>query len=55
LDKSFYGEDLMSSSRIWVENYAEEPTQPDFTTMPRVGINYAGEYWAGKHWRFRME
>jgi len=54
LDRSFYGEDLMSSPRIWVENNALKQPQPDFTTLPRVGINYAGEYWAGKHWRFRL-
>jgi len=52
LDKSFYGEDLISSSRIWVENQAGKQSQPNFTSRPRVGIDYAGEYWAGKHWRF---
>ncbi len=55
LDKSFYGEDLISSSRIWIENQSGKLAQPNFISMPRVGIDYAGEYWAGKHWRFRLE
>ena len=55
LDKSFYGEDLIASSRIWLENHPENTHQPDFTTTARVGIDYAGDYWAGKHWRFCMK
>ncbi len=49
LDRSFYGEDLGISNRIWVED-AEKII--DFITTPRIGINYAGEPWISKHWRF---
>jgi DNA-3-methyladenine glycosylase len=48
LDKSFYGENLLSSSRIWVED--AEPVL-EFKTSRRIGIEYAGE-WADKMWRF---
>jgi DNA-3-methyladenine glycosylase len=48
LDKSFYGENLFNSSRIWVED-AEPVTE--IKTSKRIGIGYAGE-WADKLWRF---
>lgn len=49
IDKSFYGEDLQTSNRIWIE---DGPEVTNFTTAPRVGINYAGEEWKNKLWRF---
>ncbi len=50
LGKDFYGEDLTSSTRIWLEN---RPAVENFTTGPRVGINYSGEPWISMPWRFR--
>jgi DNA-3-methyladenine glycosylase len=52
LDKSFYGEDLFTSERIWIEN--AEPVVK-FETSPRVGIDYAGEPWISKPWRFMLK
>ena len=49
LDKSFYGENLSTSPRIWIEDSGEKPK---YITAPRVGINYAGEYWKNIEWRF---
>ena len=49
IDKSFYGEDLTGSSRIWIE---ESGISPSFETGPRIGVDYAGEYWKNKQWRF---
>jgi len=51
LDKSFYGEHLIDSERIWIEDH---PTQTNIITSPRVGIDYAGEPWISKPWRFRI-
>ena len=48
MDKSFYGEDLMTSNRIWLEDNIE---CVNFVTKPRVGVDYAGE-WKDKLWRF---
>ena len=50
LDKSFYGENLSTSSRIWVED--AEPVA-EIKTSKRIGIGYAGE-WANKLWRFYL-
>ena len=52
LDKSFYGENLFTSERIWIENAG---TVENFITSPRIGINYAGEPWISKPWRFLMK
>lgn len=49
LDKSFYGEDTAQSCRLWIEN---APNISTFKTSTRVGINYAGEIWKNKPWRF---
>lgn len=49
LNKSFYGENLATSARIWIE---DSGLKPKFTTAPRIGIDYAGEPWISKPWRF---
>ena len=49
MDKSFYGEDLLTSNRIWIE---DSKVITDFRTLPRVGIDYAGDEWKNKLWRF---
>jgi DNA-3-methyladenine glycosylase len=48
LNKSFYGEELVNSNRLWVE---DSPMAVSFTTAPRVGVEYAKE-WKEKPWRF---
>lgn len=49
IDGSFYGEDVTVSDRIWIE---ENGYIPEFGTAPRIGIDYAGEPWVSKQWRF---
>jgi DNA-3-methyladenine glycosylase len=49
IDKSFYGEELKNSKRIWIEN---APDITSFRTAPRVGVDYAGDEWRDKPWRF---
>lgn len=48
IDRSFYGEDLTASCRIWIE---ESGLKPHVETSPRIGVDYAGE-WKDKPWRF---
>ncbi|MFA9389314.1 MAG: DNA-3-methyladenine glycosylase [Prolixibacteraceae bacterium] len=48
LDKTFYGEDLENSSRIWLE---DDGCRPSYSRFRRIGVDYAGE-WAKKDWRF---
>jgi len=53
LDKTFYGEDLSTSLRLWVEeNSTSATSEHTIIAKPRIGINYAGNFWAKKPWRF---
>ena len=51
INKSFYGEDLCSSLRIWVEK-SITVKGAEIITQPRVGIEYAGSTWENKLWRY---
>ncbi|ASB49267.1 DNA-3-methyladenine glycosylase [Alkalitalea saponilacus] len=52
LDKSFYGEEINSSDRLWLE-WCPLYNSGKYQTLPRVGIHYAGEYWANIPWRLK--
>jgi len=51
IDKSFYGEDVYTSNRIWIEKN-ESNSNTKIITKSRVGIDYAGKIWKNKKWRF---
>lgn len=49
IDSSFYGEDLVISKRIWIEDNSRVAT---YQTGTRIGVDYSGEYWKSMPWRF---
>ena len=49
IDRSYYGEDLTVSERIWIEDI---DYNPELKSSPRIGIEYAGVIWKNKPWRF---
>jgi len=49
LDRSFYGESLITSPRIWVEN--AKPVS-EIRTSKRIGIESSGDEWSNKLRRF---
>jgi DNA-3-methyladenine glycosylase len=51
IDRSYYGEDLTTSKRFWVEDTGIKPI---IKTGPRIGINYAGDIWKNKPWRYLL-
>jgi DNA-3-methyladenine glycosylase len=51
IDKSFYGEDLVLSPRIWFEDPGLDHI---VKSGPRIGIEYAGEYWMTRPWRYYL-
>ena len=51
-DKSFYGEDLTTSVRIRIEPSLKKHS---YVTTPRIGIDYAGEYWKNIPWRYVLK
>ncbi len=50
IDKSFYGEDLNTSQRIWIED--NNTAKKEIHRSNRIGIEYAGELWKNKKYRF---
>lgn len=48
IDKSFYGENLLESNRLWIEPGISAVT---YTTTPRIGVDYARE-WKHKPLRY---
>lgn len=51
IDKSYYGEDLVQSDRIWFEDHG---IAYKVNAGPRIGIDYAGEYWKSIPWRYYL-
>jgi DNA-3-methyladenine glycosylase len=51
INGSFYGEDLTGSDRIWIEDN-NNPIK--YKAGKRIGIDYSGEEWKNKMWRFYM-
>lgn len=52
LDRSFYGEDLGTSPRIWIEDHKVDG---DIIASTRIGVDYAGAVWKNKLWRFELK
>jgi DNA-3-methyladenine glycosylase len=51
IDRSFDGEDLTKSPRVWLEEAGARLRPAEIAEGPRIGIDYAEEY-ALKPWRF---
>jgi DNA-3-methyladenine glycosylase len=51
IDRSYYGEDLVFSERIWIEDYG---LVHSVKNGQRIGIDYAGEYWKSRPWRYYL-
>ncbi|OIN95852.1 hypothetical protein AUJ66_08135 [Candidatus Desantisbacteria bacterium CG1_02_38_46] len=54
LDKSFYGEDVTKSKRLWLADNDIKIKKLEIAVGTRIGIDYAGE-WAKKPWRFYIK
>ena len=54
IDKSFYGTDLVSDDKLWIEK-ENDSSGIKIKTTPRIGIDYAGEIYKNKPWRFVLE
>lgn len=54
VDRSFSGHDLTLGQRLWLarEVPAERREKLEVESGPRVGVDYAGEEWAARPWRF---
>jgi DNA-3-methyladenine glycosylase len=52
INGSFYGASLIDSGNIWVE---DNGIIAEYSTKTRIGIDYAGEIWKNKLWRFILK
>ena len=52
IDKSFYGEDLTKSKRIWIESVGANGCSPKIIAGKRIGVDYAGEC---KDWKWNYK
>jgi DNA-3-methyladenine glycosylase len=52
LDRSFYGEDVTKSERLWLEDGC---SGAEIVQTPRIGIGYAGEPWISMPWRYVLK
>ncbi|MFA5172914.1 MAG: DNA-3-methyladenine glycosylase [Candidatus Paceibacterota bacterium] len=55
IDKNLNGEAVGKKSGLWIEDGGVRISQKEIEELPRVGVDYAGEEWAGKLWRFRLK
>jgi DNA-3-methyladenine glycosylase len=49
IDRTFYGEKLTDSHRIWIEDAS---IVTEYSTHKRIGISYASQEWQDKPWRY---
>lgn len=54
IDRSLNGTDLTRGRELWVEDSTAVVRGRDIAALPRIGVDYAGE-WAAKPWRFRLK
>lgn len=54
IDRSLNGADLTRGRHLWVEDSGDVVSRREIAELPRVGVDYAGE-WAAKPWRFRLK
>jgi DNA-3-methyladenine glycosylase len=54
LDGSVYGEDLVVSTRLWIESRGKRVPPGAVVRAPRVGIDYAAEPWRSIPWRLYL-
>jgi DNA-3-methyladenine glycosylase len=50
IDRALDGIDLLSDDRLWLARGT--PVRPGVVCGPRVGVDYAGDEWGTRAWRF---
>jgi DNA-3-methyladenine glycosylase len=52
IDRSLNGQTAEPSSGLWLEDREVRLPRGSIEASPRIGVDYAGEVWAKKPWRF---
>lgn len=52
IDKNFNNKPANKKSGLWIEDRGVKIGRGQICAGPRIGIDYAGEFWKRKEWRF---
>ena len=55
IDKRLDGADVTGSTQIWLEDRGVRIPARSIKRGPRIGVDFAGPYWAVRPWRFWIE
>ena len=55
IDKKLDGIDVTTSTGLWLEDRGVRWSDRHVKKGPRVGVDYAGPYWAARPWRFWID
>ena len=55
VDKKLDGSDVTQSSALWLEDRGVRWSARRVKKGPRIGVDYAGPYWATRPWRFWVD
>lgn len=56
IDRRLNGASAVSpESGLWLEDRGIRVPRPLMVATPRIGVDYAGPIWTGKHWRFTFD
>lgn len=55
IDQTLDGVDATTSNALWLEDRGVRVPPRRILRGPRVGVDYAGPYWAARPWRFRID
>lgn len=55
IDKKLDGTDLTESGKMWLEDRGVRIPVRSIKRGPRIGVDYAGPYWARRPWRFWID
>jgi len=55
IDNKLDGADVIDSRQIWLEDRGVRIPAKSIRRGPRIGVDFAGPYWAARPWRFWIE
>ena len=55
IDKKFNGKEATPETGLWFEDRGVKVSRAKIKSLPRVGVDYAGEIWAMKPYRFVLD
>jgi DNA-3-methyladenine glycosylase len=55
IDGALDGVDVATSGELWVEDRGVVVPAKCVRSGPRIGVDYAGEFWAARPWRLRID